>query len=273
MFNFKPYQAVTPTKNSTTSSKNSIAKYYAMYSVAGYNIPIIKSARRKSIAVKLRKTEIVIEVPKYLSKIRIQDALEKHQSWVLKQVNQHKQIEQALFNGLPGEHFEFLGQSYYCHWSDEAPDNSRKLSTYNVCHDSKCLFMNFKKGLSHPKRQQLSMQAVERFFKTQAKSYLQSKVDEFAHKMQLDYHSITVKTYKSRWGSCYPDGRIQFNWRLMQAPSQVVDYVVVHELAHRTHANHSSAFWGLVAKHYPATATAKKELKLHGSRWIQLLQN
>jgi len=118
-----------------------------------------------------------------------------------------------------------------------------------------------------------SQQVIVNFFKQTAVDYLQQKLDFYADEMELNYQSLTVKAYKSRWGSCYSDGRIQFNWRLMQAPEWVIDYVVVHELAHLVHHNHSKPFWQLVEKYYPLTKAAKRELKIHGPDWIQLLQN
>lgn len=283
MFNFlskSSNQTATQTSNAAKQAlkkaavgkKKQVTQRQIVHQIAGYEVPIVKSARRKSIAVKRHKDGVVIEVPKYLSQIRIHASLEKHQSWLLDQINKHQYIEQSRFTGLPGQSFEYLGQTYYCHWSDETPQNKCKLCDYQVCHETHCLQMAFKSGLSKEKKQQLTLQSLETFFKTQANSYLAATTDKFAEQMQLNYHSITVKAYKSRWGSCYPDGRLQYNWRLMQAPTWVVDYVVVHELAHRTHANHSRAFWHLVVKYYPATPEAKQLLKLHGPRWIQLLQ-
>ncbi|MCF6345251.1 MAG: M48 family metallopeptidase [Thiomicrorhabdus sp.] len=83
---------------------------------------------------------------------------------------------------------------------------------------------------------------------------------------------LLVKGYKSRWGSCCSDGRLQFNWRLWQAPDWVIDYVIVHELCHRVYPNHSKAFWALVMQHYPKTNEAKRMIKQQGKRWIKFLE-
>lgn len=244
----------------------------SVYEIADYQLPIIKSARRKSIAVKTQGTEVVLEVPKYISKLRLHATLEKHQAWLLQQIDKQVQLRRTVFNGHAAESFEFLGEPYQCLWSTVPPENSRKVSEFSVDKTLGSLSVRFKPHLSEAKKQTLTRQAVAQFFKQEAHDYLQQKVDFYAEQMQLDYQSITIKSYKSRWGSCYPDGRIQFNWRLLQAPSWVVDYVVVHELAHLVHANHSSAFWELVEHYYPPMAAAKLQLKKHGARWIQLLQ-
>lgn len=76
--------------------------------------------------------------------------------------------------------------------------------------------------------------------------------------------AIIVKTYKARWGSCYSDGRISFNWKLIMAATWVIDYVVVHELCHLIHHNHSANFWRLVEQYYPSYKQAKEWLKQNG---------
>jgi len=243
-----------------------------VYQLGDLTLPIVRSARRKSIAVKQKNFDMVIEVPKQASAARIQQVLEQNHAWLLAQLDKLKVINESSFNGLHGESFDLYGQSYHCVWQDRPVSQSRKLSDAQICHHTQSLIMSFKPELDETRKQQLSKKALLEFFKQQAKNDLTNKTDKFAEQMELDYQSITIKGYKSRWGSCYPDGRIQFNWRLLQAPEWVVDYVVVHELAHLVHANHSRAFWNLVVDYYPETPAAKKVLKQHGQRWINLLQ-
>ncbi len=86
----------------------------------------------------------------------------------------------------------------------------------------------------------------------------------YARLMRVRPSSIGIKDYRTRWGSCHADGRIFLNWRLMLAPVAVGDYVVVHELAHLRHADHSSRFWGLVGQVLPCFERDHAWLREHG---------
>jgi predicted metal-dependent hydrolase len=73
--------------------------------------------------------------------------------------------------------------------------------------------------------------------------------------------SVTVKNYKSRWGSCSTKGDISYNWRIILAPHSIVDYVVVHELCHMLEHNHSSKYWKHVERHVPNWRECREWLK------------
>lgn len=79
-----------------------------------------------------------------------------------------------------------------------------------------------------------------------------------------NYTSITVRDQRSRWGSCSSRGTLSFNYRLVFAPPRVLDYVVVHELCHLTHMNHSKDFWNMVGTVMPDYKVCKNWLKEHG---------
>jgi predicted metal-dependent hydrolase len=79
----------------------------------------------------------------------------------------------------------------------------------------------------------------------------------------LNVRSVTVRNQRTRWGSCAPDGRISLNWRLVQTPPAVCDYVLLHELMHLRQANHSARFWRLVADACPDYQAARHWLRTH----------
>lgn len=119
-----------------------------------------------------------------------------------------------------------------------------------------------------------AFEQLEKQLIKEAKTYLHPKVQFYAKQMQLNPKQIKVKNYKSCWGNCYHQrGLVQFNWKLLQAPEWVVDYVIVHELAHLVHPNHSRDFWSLVQHHYPQTQQAKTYLKQNGNQMMQFLVN
>lgn len=99
-----------------------------------------------------------------------------------------------------------------------------------------------------------------------ARELLSQRVCSFARAFGLTYRKIRISSARTRWGACSTSGTLSFNWRLVMAPPQVVDYVVVHELAHLRQPNHSPAFWDEVAKMMPDYAHHRAWLKKNGSR-------
>lgn len=107
-------------------------------------------------------------------------------------------------------------------------------------------------------------QALIRWYKQQTKSAVEKFVQDHAPKNNLNPRSITIKTQKSRWGSCGIHNDISINWLLLLAPPEVLEYVVVHELCHIQVKNHSSQFWAVVAAHLPDYQIRRGWLKKHG---------
>ena len=83
----------------------------------------------------------------------------------------------------------------------------------------------------------------------------------YAAKMKVSFGKIRLSSAKRRWGSCTARGDLNFHWRLVLAPPEILDYVVVHELTHLVERNHSPRFWAKVESQFPAYKTAKKWLK------------
>lgn len=98
-----------------------------------------------------------------------------------------------------------------------------------------------------------------------ARSEARQLLDDEAARLGLDYIGPRIADQKSLWGSCTPDGLISLNWRLLLAPPQVLRYVVVHELCHRRHLDHSPRFWRLVEKQMPDHADWRGWLREHGA--------
>lgn len=104
----------------------------------------------------------------------------------------------------------------------------------------------------------------------EALKVIPERVEYFAKVIGVTYGKITIRNQKTRWGSCSSKGNLNFNCLLMLAPSEVLDYVVVHELCHRKQMNHSKAFWSEVEKVLPDYKEARKWLKEEGSQMITL---
>jgi predicted metal-dependent hydrolase len=107
---------------------------------------------------------------------------------------------------------------------------------------------------------------VQDWLKKQARQDLNLAAFSYAEKMNGKISRISIRDTASRWGSCSSQGALSFSWRLILAPSYVLDYVAAHEAAHLLEMNHSDAFWLLVETHCKHTAAARKWLKTHGAR-------
>lgn len=107
--------------------------------------------------------------------------------------------------------------------------------------------------------------ALETWLEQRARTEIVARVTARAAKMALTYGRVTIRDQKTRWGSCSSAGNLNFNWRLILAPPAVLDYVVVHELAHRAELNHSVRFWRIVARYCPQYETHRAWLRAHGA--------
>ncbi len=105
---------------------------------------------------------------------------------------------------------------------------------------------------------------LERFLKATAEKYIVPRTHQLADHMGIDYASISLRQQKTRWGSCSSRGSLNFNWRLVHYPPAIIDYVIIHELAHRRQMNHSVAFWNLVKQYDPEYLLHRGWLKRHG---------
>jgi predicted metal-dependent hydrolase len=111
----------------------------------------------------------------------------------------------------------------------------------------------------------------ERWYRRQARERLTASVRRESARLGLDgWQRIRIGDTRSRWGSCSARGTLSFSWRLVVAPSWVADYVVVHELCHLRHMNHSPRFWALVREAYPRHAEAQAWLRTHGPELLAL---
>lgn len=99
----------------------------------------------------------------------------------------------------------------------------------------------------------------------EALAVIPGRVKYFSEMMGVSYGRITIRNQKTRWGSCSSKGNLNFNCLIMLAPSEVIDYLVVHELCHRKQMNHSKAFWSEVEKILPDYRQSVSWLKKEGS--------
>ena len=101
----------------------------------------------------------------------------------------------------------------------------------------------------------------------QAAEVIKARCRYYAPVMGVSYGTVTIREQKTRWGSCSTKGNLNFNWKLVLMPPEILDYVVVHELAHRIQMNHSAAFWAEVGKILPDYKERRQWLKVNGQKY------
>ncbi|MGD0386836.1 MAG: SprT family zinc-dependent metalloprotease [Solirubrobacteraceae bacterium] len=110
--------------------------------------------------------------------------------------------------------------------------------------------------------------ALERWYRRAARAEIAKRVDAACAAAGTPYASLTIRSQRTRWGSCASGGALSFNWRLLLAPERVLDYVVWHEVCHLRCADHSPAFWALLDTHCPAWRPAAAWLRENGTALV-----
>lgn len=110
--------------------------------------------------------------------------------------------------------------------------------------------------------------ALESLYRRVAREHFEERAGHFADAMGLEFSNIEVRNQRTKWGSCSPTGTLGLNWRLMMAPPEIVDYIIVHELAHLREPNHNDNFWELVAEFDSEFESHAEWLNEHSPRLI-----
>lgn len=156
---------------------------------------------------------------------------------------------------MNGESFLYLGSSYRLLLVNEQ-DESLKLR------DGRFQLL---RSVIESGGREGAQQAFENFFRTKGLPRIAARVAHFASRVGVTPGNVQVKDLAYRWASCLPNGDLQFHWKCLMAPLTVIDYVVVHELCHMHHRDHSEAFWNEVDKVLPGYRERKEWLRQRGA--------
>ncbi len=222
----------------------------------GYIAEVVRTARVKSVTIKVEDGAVSVVVPRELLCERISKLLSDKSSWIKQKLQQQREAQPVSAKQfVSGEAFSYLGRNYRLkvECGPFAPIKLVEGRLTAVLPD----------GVPHA---YMLRNALIRWYKHQAESKLKQKVKRYAEVIGVQPAAVGIKTFKNRWGSCNASGRIDFNWRIVMAPNRIVDYVVVHELCHLKQHDHSPKFWKAVETVMPDYAECKAWLRENAGR-------
>ena len=209
----------------------------------------IKRSRRKTLSISIDSLgRVIVRAPMRYPLERIQEFLDEKEEWILK----HKSRMNASGICLPGANLDgyelmILGEKYKI-----VLDGGKRVRFRT---DERLIFVPSENA----------EERLRRFIKENAKRIFTEATRIRAEEMGVRYQDVTITSAATRWGSCTGDNRIRFTFRLLYAPKEVIDYVIVHELCHTLHHDHSRAFWAAVESVLPDYKWKRKWLKDRGA--------
>lgn len=225
-----------------------------------FNYQVKRSARRKTLAITVHPdNRIVVSVPARCPRKHILQFVQNKSDWIRKAIetNLQKTRQNVAARFETGEKLLYLGREYILRVERGIPPGvaaedghiCARLPFEGAAPDSsavRSLLFNWYMGCTLDK--------------------VKDKVPLFAPLIGVKPRFVTVKSMKSRWGSCSVHGRISLTWSIIMAPEHVLDYLIVHELCHIVHHNHSAEYWNLVATILPNHGQSRKWLRENGYR-------
>lgn len=199
-----------------------------------------------------------MRVPLHVSDERIAALLQQKRPWLTAKVAEIQRLPpQRPRELVSGESFPYLGRHYRL--------KVREGHRVGVCLKGGAFLATVRPSDQAEQRQARLAQYLELWYRRQALERLSEKAARYSPQIGVSPAAISVRAFKARWGSCTTTGHLAFNWHIIKAPHPIADYVVIHELCHLVHPNHSKAFWQLVARHDPAHGEHRQWLRERGA--------
>lgn len=215
-------------------------------------ITIAKLVRSRRRTIELTITEdarLVVRAPLRTPLHFIRDVVDKKQEWIRRKIREagsRPVLTPREFRD--GERFLFLGKAYELEISR---CRARPVELGDRLYIS---------SLALPE----ARRALKEWFRENAARHISGRCAHYARLIGRAPNLVRISNAEKRWGSCSPEGNLNFSWRLMMAPPEVIDYIVVHEMAHMEVPNHSASFWDKVASIMPEYRVHKKWLRENG---------
>jgi predicted metal-dependent hydrolase len=221
--------------------------------IAGIEVTIIRSTRKTVSIFVERDGSLSARVPKEMPKEEIQSVLASKEYQIHKNLAEWATLNETkiLREYVSGQSFLYLGRNY-------------RLTLVDDEYDSLVLKNGF---FLLPKSKKMAAKGLfKEFYKHKLTEKIQPLIIKFQQKMGVQSNAIRVMELGNRWASCTNKKDLNFHWKCAMAPMNVLHYIIVHELAHLIHDNHSHAFWNTVDKVLPSYHKEKEWLRQYGAQ-------
>ena len=223
--------------------------------------------RKKTYQISVKSGEVVVAVPHRTTNRQAEEMVLQKAKWIISKLAVNESEPEAP-QFLSGEKLPLYGRKLTLWVEGMAATNA---SVPEVCLDGRRLKVAVPVGMAEEVRQEQVGKAITAWYGDQTAEQIWQHVKQWWPKLgKGDGPTVQIRNQRRRWGSCSRDGILRFNWRLAMLEPALTEYVVVHELAHLTHMNHSANFWGLVRQHLPDVKERRQRLKQAGADLPQL---
>lgn len=210
--------------------------------------------RKKTISLQIgSNSDITVYAPHFTPVAEINRFVEEKRNWIDRTMRRQARLltqhKEKMYE--TGEKFYYLGGSYSLETGFDPLENTGVVFRFNR-------FI-----LNCPDNGEMKKYYFALWYQKKAREHIPARVEHFSRVLNLQPRGVRITSARSRWGSCSEDNSLAFSFRLMMAPSQVIDYVVVHELVHIREKNHSSKFWRLVIEAMPDSMAHRRWLREH----------
>lgn len=219
----------------------------------------VEKRQRRTIGLKVTQEGLTIHAPKRLSQQDLEAVILQKATWIINKLNALKIEELAPFVWQTGEELLYLGQTIQLLLQET------KKSKNIILKDG---FLQV--ALPTVADEALIAKHVITWYKKTAINDFNQRLSVFAKQLGVAKPTLFLSSAKTRWGSCNHRQEVRLNWRLLQAPSYIINYVVCHELAHLIEMNHSAKFWQVVERICPEYRAAEKALKTVSQRLYRM---
>lgn len=219
----------------------------------------LRRSKRRSIGFLIADDGLRITAPRWVTLADIELAIVEKQNWIISKLREKHELAnrrmQATMRWEDGARLPYLGS-----------DLTLRIVHHGripVTHDAEQGTLHI--SLPPDFQEQQLKDRIQNWLQQEAKRIFNQRLPIFAQRLGVTYHSMSLSSAGTRWGSCTSQGKIRLNWRLIHFSPAIIDYVVAHELSHIREMNHSADFWATVASIYPDYEHAKRQLRQHAS--------